>query len=157
MYILFLWPILVGLVWVLSDITAQILVRCYIHHYGYCLLAVFIFSITTEDHLTPFLLYGFAVLFLYRIVEFFPVKCRYICFLIIMFLGIITCSLLVILFFAELIELFRVVVKAPYFFGTQTEIKDFLAFISYGAFQSFRYLIGGLIKSLLKSLKSKFK
>jgi hypothetical protein len=109
MYILFLWPILVGLVWVLSDMPAQILVRCYIHHYGYCLLAVFVFSITAEDYLTPFLLHGFAVLFLYRIVEFFPVKCRYICFLIITFL--------VILFFAELIEPFRVVVKAPYFWN----------------------------------------
>jgi hypothetical protein len=157
MYVLILWPILLGLVWVISAMPAQILVRCYIHHYVYCLLAVFVFAPNIYNHLVPFLLHGFAVMFLYRIAEFLPVKLRYITYFIITFVGIVTCSFLVILFFSELLEPVRVLVKTPYFVGTQSEIKDFLAFISYGAFQLFRYLIEGIIKSLLKFLKSKFK
>jgi hypothetical protein len=157
MYVLVLWPVLVGLMWVLASMPAQILVRCYVHHYVYCLVAIYVFSANAEDHLVPFLLHASAVMFLYRIVEFFPVQCRYICYLMITFVGIITCSFLVILFFSELIEPFGVVIKAPYYIGTEREIKDFLAFISYVAFQSFRYLIEGIINSLLKFLKSKFK
>jgi hypothetical protein len=157
MYALFLGPLLLGLVWVLAAMPAQILVRCYVHHYVYCLLAVFVFTSDPWYPLVPFLLHASAIMFLYRMAEFLPIQLRYISYLLITFVGIITCSFLVILLFSELLEPVRISTKAPYFMGTQSQMKDFLAFICYWIFQLFRYLIEEIIKSLLKFLKSKFK
>jgi hypothetical protein len=154
---LFLWPILVGLVFVVSNYAPEELVRCFIHHAVYCFLAIFLFSQDVDKDISPFLGHALIVLMTYRIVEWFPLRSRHFFFKVITFMGIITYSVLVIFFFENMLENVSITINSYVFNTADEEVKSLVAYIGYWIFQSFRYPIEWAIKSLLKFIKSKFK